>query len=429
VKLPEWGFEQQEVTCNKNAVKANSLWYVETSWHPNLPPDAEKVNYKLPGFFGKFWELQQVMWTTNAGLTDRHTYDSRPDSWPRLRRGINFWVKDHRQIYLIGNPMVWYLSTFSIAVYLFVRGILILRAKRGFRDFDNSTSPKSTFTTHILTPTHPTAKVVKYDTLCGFLFTGWSLHYFPFFLMGRQLFLHHYFPALYFAILLSCGGGRADAAGGVELVVFEPAGVWEPVDEGEYSQYNINAATLSTNSSPATTIGGGGRPPVAVDHNPVAPAGGQPNKGNGNGDDNGNNQAQETEIAEHIAEPGRDIFAGKGAKSESVVPPPREQEGVRIEVNKDKEDEEKVISSVVPGVAGAAQGQGQVQGVGREDELKTGHQSSAEEKEAVKEKDGEEKDEETNSKQKAAPAPEAGPLGEAEVEAEKAAAELYPDAA
>jgi dolichyl-phosphate-mannose-protein mannosyltransferase len=31
VKLPEWGFEQQEVTCNKNAVKANSLWVVETN--------------------------------------------------------------------------------------------------------------------------------------------------------------------------------------------------------------------------------------------------------------------------------------------------------------------------------------------------------------------------------------------------------------
>lgn len=47
-----------------------------------------------------------------------------------------------------------------------------------------------------------TAKVVKYDSLCGFLFIGWSLHYFPFYLMGRQLFLHHYLPALYFAILL-----------------------------------------------------------------------------------------------------------------------------------------------------------------------------------------------------------------------------------
>ena len=34
---------------------------------------------------------------------------------------------------------------------------------------------------------------------------GWALHYFPFYLMARQLFLHHYFPALWFAILLFCG--------------------------------------------------------------------------------------------------------------------------------------------------------------------------------------------------------------------------------
>ncbi|KAF8876174.1 glycosyltransferase family 39 protein [Infundibulicybe gibba] len=186
VKLPDWAYEQQEVTCNKNAVRANSLWFVETSMHPALPANAPMVNYRLPGFFAKFFELQQVMWTTNAGLTDRHTFDSRPDSWPRLRRGINFWVKDHRQIYLIGNPLVWGLSTVAVGIYMVVRGFLILRAKRGYRDFDNT-------------------KVVKYDSLCGFLFVGWSLHYFPFFLMGRQLFLHHYFPALYFAILLSCG--------------------------------------------------------------------------------------------------------------------------------------------------------------------------------------------------------------------------------
>ena len=34
VKLPDWGWEQQEVTCNKNAVRDNSLWFVETSTHP-----------------------------------------------------------------------------------------------------------------------------------------------------------------------------------------------------------------------------------------------------------------------------------------------------------------------------------------------------------------------------------------------------------
>ncbi|GAA5913221.1 hypothetical protein JCM6882_000036, partial [Rhodosporidiobolus microsporus] len=34
VKLPDWGFEQQEVTCNKNPSHDNALWYVETNTHP-----------------------------------------------------------------------------------------------------------------------------------------------------------------------------------------------------------------------------------------------------------------------------------------------------------------------------------------------------------------------------------------------------------
>lgn len=66
---------------------------------PSVGPDAEKTNYRLPGFLSKFLELQQVMWTTNAGLTDRHTFDSRPESWPLLRRGIvsqccSFYVRE-----------------------------------------------------------------------------------------------------------------------------------------------------------------------------------------------------------------------------------------------------------------------------------------------------------------------------------------------
>jgi dolichyl-phosphate-mannose-protein mannosyltransferase len=138
VKLPAWGFDQQEVTCNKNAVRANSLWMVETNTHQGLSADAAKVNYRTPGFLEKFVELNTIMWTTNAALTDRHTFDSRPASWPLLRRGINFWVKDHRQIYLVGNPLVWWLSTVAIAAYVAVRALLVLRAKRGFRDFENS---------------------------------------------------------------------------------------------------------------------------------------------------------------------------------------------------------------------------------------------------------------------------------------------------
>ncbi|KAI9631780.1 putative Dolichyl-phosphate-mannose--protein mannosyltransferase 2 [Dioszegia hungarica] len=184
-KLPEWGFEQQEVTCNKNPTWDNSLWYIETNTHPQLPFDAEKVNYQRPSFFEKFFELQAVMWRTNAGLTDRHAYDSRPQSWPWMRRGINFWVKDNTQVYLIGNPVVWWLSFASIAVYLGIRVLLVLREKRGYRDLYKP-------------------RIAFYDEVCGFLVIGWALHFLPFFLMQRQLFLHHYLPSLYFAVLCFC---------------------------------------------------------------------------------------------------------------------------------------------------------------------------------------------------------------------------------
>jgi dolichyl-phosphate-mannose-protein mannosyltransferase len=35
VKLPTWAYEQQEVTCNKNAARPNSLWAIESSSHPH----------------------------------------------------------------------------------------------------------------------------------------------------------------------------------------------------------------------------------------------------------------------------------------------------------------------------------------------------------------------------------------------------------
>jgi dolichyl-phosphate-mannose-protein mannosyltransferase len=170
VKLPDWGFEQQEVTCANGATLPNSIWYIEQNEHPQLGADAERVNYAKPGFFGKFWELQKVMWHTNAGLVESHAWDSRPPSWPILQRGINFWGKDHRQIYLIGNPVIWWSSTIAILVYLAFKGLAIVRWQRGFQDYKHVT-------------------VRRFDYEVGTSVLGWALHYFPFFLMARQLFL------------------------------------------------------------------------------------------------------------------------------------------------------------------------------------------------------------------------------------------------
>jgi len=46
----------------------------------------------------------------------------------------NFWVKDHKQVYLTGNPVIWWSSSIAVALYLGMRALLILREKRGYRD-------------------------------------------------------------------------------------------------------------------------------------------------------------------------------------------------------------------------------------------------------------------------------------------------------
>ncbi|KAF9345718.1 hypothetical protein BGX26_002809 [Mortierella sp. AD094] len=41
-----------------------------------------------------------------------------------------------------------------------------------------------------------------YSVSSGTFFAGWAIHYLPFFMMDRQLYLYHYLPAMYFSILL-----------------------------------------------------------------------------------------------------------------------------------------------------------------------------------------------------------------------------------
>jgi dolichyl-phosphate-mannose-protein mannosyltransferase len=100
----------------------------------SVPETTEKVNYRKLGFLDKFFEINAVMWRTNAGLTDSHPYDSRPLDWIFLKRGISFWGKQHRHIYLLGNPIVWWSGSASIAIYMIVKVLLCIRAKRGYDD-------------------------------------------------------------------------------------------------------------------------------------------------------------------------------------------------------------------------------------------------------------------------------------------------------
>ncbi|KAI7866959.1 Dolichyl-phosphate-mannose-protein mannosyltransferase-domain-containing protein [Spinellus fusiger] len=187
VALPEWGFGQQEVTCMQSAQKPKSLWMIEFTEHPQLPDSTVMVNYKIPGFWAKFKEMHAVMWHVNAGLTGTHPYESRPSTWPMLQSGISFWAGREGHIFYIGNPMVYWAST--VAVFTFGFLVFFFRVQ-----------------TQLGRPERFPVQRPFYEQSAGFYSMGWVFHYVPFYFMKRQLFLHHYLPALYFAILVLAVG-------------------------------------------------------------------------------------------------------------------------------------------------------------------------------------------------------------------------------
>jgi dolichyl-phosphate-mannose-protein mannosyltransferase len=188
-KYGEWGFGQQEVNGNKAANDKNNYWIIQNILAPkeDLTRMRDKISSKRPGLMARFLELQTAMLKHNSGLTGSHPYQSYPWSWPILVRGISYWVNNSdRQIYLLGNPIMWWTCSASILVFCLVITIDLLLTRRG------------------MVPANLVGMKRRIYMTGTFFFAGWAFHYLPFFVMGRALFLHHYLPAVVYAILVFC---------------------------------------------------------------------------------------------------------------------------------------------------------------------------------------------------------------------------------
>ncbi|PVU94435.1 hypothetical protein BB561_002535 [Smittium simulii] len=183
VKLPSWAFGQIETVCMKNAKYPKSIWRIVDSTHEKMDTKTAPVTHlKKLSFIEKFLESHEVMFRVNNGLVSSHPYDSRPGKWPLLSRGIGYWSKESKRIYLLGNPILWWLSFASVVTFAIVWIVILLRDKRGYKDTFAGTRN-------------------LYFNGVGFTVLSWALHYFPFYILKRQLFIHHYLPALWFGIV------------------------------------------------------------------------------------------------------------------------------------------------------------------------------------------------------------------------------------
>lgn len=244
--LPDWGFKQGEVTCGREVLKGHTYWKVESNEHPLHAEDPNNfiVEHRVSGFWEKFAELNGRMWVVNAGLNSPHYFQSWPKEWPFLRRGLGFWngmqmpraeseikqsanEKDPKnanvnpdvsnqmmseeakeeyeasykellesnkgkQIYLLGNIITWHSVTLTIfTLSILVASAVLIEQRIRFAPGYGNLRLCIRFLHELL----------EMEGSIMYTLSAWFLHYIPFYLMGRQLFLHHYLPALYCGIM------------------------------------------------------------------------------------------------------------------------------------------------------------------------------------------------------------------------------------
>lgn len=188
VNLPQWGFKQIEVTCAKSSPKDKfTHWNVESHWNDKLPK-ADVKAFRSP-FLKDFLHLNVAMMTSNNALVpdpDKHDdLASQWWQWPILHVGLRMcsWEEKVVKYYLLGNPLVYWGSTAGLAVFAVMVAVYLFRWQRGYGDLSTRDIDH-----------------IHYAGLYPLI--GWFFHYFPFVAMARVTYVHHYYPALYFAILV-----------------------------------------------------------------------------------------------------------------------------------------------------------------------------------------------------------------------------------
>lgn len=127
------------------------------------------------------------MTSNNALVPDPDKQDDLASQfwqWPILHVGLRMcsWDDNITKYFLLGNPLVYWASTASLGVVGLIVAWYAIRWQRGYMELNKASME------HIM-----------YSGVYPVI--GWFFHYFPFILMGRVTYVHHYYPALYFAIL------------------------------------------------------------------------------------------------------------------------------------------------------------------------------------------------------------------------------------
>ena len=128
-----------------------------------------------------------MMTSNNALVPDPDKQDDLASQfwqWPILNVGLRMcgWDDNTVKYFLLGNPIVYWGSTASLLIFMGIVAWYLVRWQRGYEELKPSEVDQ-----------------IHYGGIYPLI--GWFLHYLPFVAMARVTYVHHYYPALYFAIL------------------------------------------------------------------------------------------------------------------------------------------------------------------------------------------------------------------------------------
>jgi dolichyl-phosphate-mannose-protein mannosyltransferase len=191
---PSWGFQQGEVVCKYPilAKDKSTWWNVEDHRNDKLASPTSEYVAPKPIFWKEFILLNYAMMASNNALIpDPDKFDKLSSEWwewPILHSGLRMgsWSVDDVKFFLMGHPFITWFSSLSLVVFFFYSLIQAYKWQRQKINYGLFDSKWNSFLIQGIIP-----------------FACWFFHYYPFIVMGRVKYLHHYVPALYFAIFVS----------------------------------------------------------------------------------------------------------------------------------------------------------------------------------------------------------------------------------
>ena len=153
----------------------------------SLVPPGDAKAYRSP-FLKDFIHLNVAMMTSNNALVpDPDKQDDLASQfwqWPILNVGLRMcsWEDSVTKYFLLGNPLVYWGSTASLGLTGLIFLWYLVRWQRGYAELSKQ-------------------DIDQLHYSGAYPVIGWFLHYLPFVIMARVTYVHHYYPALYFAIL------------------------------------------------------------------------------------------------------------------------------------------------------------------------------------------------------------------------------------